>query len=107
MSEMAEVDIKNYEESQQANEHTERLLDVDDDGTAHASMHPTMSENHVFAFENKDHLYMNKKEVLKLKDKGRMQFVTDLSKRSQTFNVSAKDAFPHLYTGKDRIAPNE
>ena len=107
VSEMAEVDIENYEESEQANDHTERSLDVDEDGTAHSSMHPTMSENHVFAFESKDHLYMNKKEVLKLKDKGLMQFVTDSSKRSQSFNVSAKDAFPHLYTGKNRIAPNE
>ena len=107
VSEMAEIDNENYEESEQASEYTEQLLDVDEDGTAHASMHPTMSENHVFAFENKDRLYMNKKEVLKLKDKGHMQFVTDSSKRSQSFNVSAKDAFPHLYTGKDRIAPNE
>ena len=70
-------------------------------------MHPTMLENHVFAFENKDCLYMNKKEALKLKDKGLMQFVTDSSKRSQSFNVSAKNAFPHLYTGKYRMAPNE
>ena len=51
--EMAEIEIENYEESQQASEHTERLLDVDEDGTAHASMHPTMSENHVFAFKTK------------------------------------------------------
>ena len=107
VSEMAEIDNEIYEESEQASDHTERLLDVGEDGTAHASMHPTMSENHVFAFESKDRLYMNKKEVLKLKDKGLMQFVTDSSKRSQSFNVSAKDAFPHLYTGKDRIAPNE
>ena len=107
VSEMAEIDDENYVESEQASAYTERLLDVDEDGTAHASMHPTMSENHVFAFENKDHLYVNKKELLKLKDKGLMQFVTDSSKRSQSFNVSAKDAFPHLYTGKDRMAPNE
>ena len=107
VSEMAEIDIDNYEEYEQASDHTEQLLDIDEDGTAHASMHPTMLENHVFAFENKDHLYMNKKEALKLKDKGLMQFVTDSSKRSQSFNVSAKDAFPHLYTGKDRMAPNE
>ena len=68
VSEMTEIDIENYEEFQQAIEHTERLFDVDEDGTAHASMHPTMSENHMFAIENKDRLYMNKIEELKLKD---------------------------------------
>ena len=36
-----------------------------------------------------------------------MQFVNNSSKRSQSFNVSTKDAFLHLYTGKDCIAPNE
>ena len=107
VTEMAEVDDENYEESEQANNYTERQIDVDEDGSAHASMHPIMSENHVFAFEQKDRLYMNKKEVLKIKDKGIMQFVTDSSRRSQLFNASAKDAFPHLYTGKNRLAPNE
>ena len=107
VTEMAEVDDENFEESEQANSYTERQIDVDEEGSAHASMHPIMSENHVFAFEQKDRLYMNKKEVLKIKDKGIMQFVTDSSRRSQLFNASAKDAFPHLYTGKNRLAPNE
>ena len=56
VTEMAEVDEENFEESEQANKHTERHLDVDEDGSAHASMHPIMSENHVFAFEQKDRL---------------------------------------------------
>jgi hypothetical protein len=114
VSELAEVDAEDDEggEENTNNSNTESQLDVDEDGLAHASMHPILSENHVFAFEQKDRLYMNRKEALKIKDKGVLQFVTDSSKRSLSYNVSAKDAFPHLYHGKtekgdDRMAPSE
>ena len=50
---------------------------------------------------------MNKNEVLKIKDKGIMLFVKDSIRRSQLFNASAKDAFPYLYTDKNRLALNE
>ena len=37
-----------------SNRLTVTLKDVDKEGSAHVSMHPIMSENHVFAFEQKD-----------------------------------------------------
>jgi hypothetical protein len=112
ITEMAEVDVEDYEETEQVSRHTQRQVDIDENGINHASMNPILSENHVFAFEQKDRLYMNRKDVIKLKDKGMMQFVTDSSKRSLSYNVSAAHAFPHLYVGRtergdNRIAPNE
>jgi len=71
--------------------------------TQHA-MNSGLTEHHVFC-HNKQQLYTKEKDILKLKEAGKIEIVTeDTSRRRPAYDTSATIAFPHLYN-EDRKAP--
>ena len=82
-----------------------RESDANRDGTATSSMQPIFSENHTFALEKFNHLYMKHRDVLKLQQGGKIAVVQDNTARTQQYHLSATMAFPYLYPGETDTSP--
>jgi len=95
--ELAEVDASLAEPATATNQHTERELEVEDDGLTEATLTSGFSETHVFSFDKYPELYLKTKDVLRLRKEGKMELVTDDTVRKPTYCTSANLAFPYLY----------
>jgi len=74
------------------------LLNLDEeDGTFQAALESGLSKTDIFTFDKYPNLYLNKQQMVKIKQKGLIEIIEDDSQRRPTYNASANVCFPHLY----------
>jgi len=70
---------------------------TEEDGIVQAAMESGLSKNEVYTFDKYPNLYLNSRQVIKIKQKGLIEVVEDDSNRRPTYTASANVCFPHLY----------
>ena len=65
-----------------------------------------LSKTEVYTFDKYPNLYLNDKQVLKIKQKGLIEVIEDTSVRRPCYNAPASMCFPHLYSGGE-MSPTE
>ena len=104
-SELAEVDSapESHQEIFAQIERKKRLIGNVDNGLEIANQRTSLSENHVFAMNK---LYLNDKEMMRLRKEGKIEILDDNQLRKPVYNVSSTIAFPHLYANGE-AAPSD
>ena len=95
--ELAEVDSSLAVHTASEADQVEQRYRCEDDGLTDATAESGFSENHVFSFDRYDALYLQSKDVLRIRKEGKMEIVEDHTVRKPTYCTSANLAFPHLY----------
>ena len=93
------------EELRSQNELAEVLYDNDDPSeleaadfaVVQAEMESGFSKTEVYTFDKYPNLYLNDKQVLRIRQKGLIEIIEDTSVRRPCYNASANLCFPHLY----------
>jgi len=68
-----------------------------DDGLIDATGTSGFSEDHIFSFDRYEPLYLQTKDVSRIRKEGKLEIVKDDAIRKPTYCTSANIAFPHLY----------
>ena len=72
--------------------------DLDEEnGTFQAAMESGLSKTDIYTFDKYPNLYLNKQQMVKIKQKGLIEIIEDDSQRRPTYNASANVCFPYLY----------
>jgi hypothetical protein len=95
-SELAEVDFDPECEVNDM-EDIESQSNELDHGIGQASLHAPFSENHTFTFDKYNRLYINNKEMIKIRKAGKMEIIEDQTLRKPIYCASATLSFPYLY----------
>ena len=68
-----------------------------EDGITQAALESGLTKAEIFTFDRFPALYLNARQILKIKQKGKLQIIEDSSERRPTYSASANLCLPHLY----------
>ena len=72
-----------------------------EDGTFQAALESGLSKTDIFTFDKYPNLYLNKQQMVKIKQKGLIKIIEDDSQRRPTYNASVNVCSPHLYPNEE------
>ena len=89
-SELASVDTADGEDDMSADAATEY-------GMIQPALESGFVDHHILAFDKFPNLYLKRQDILKIRQAGKIEIITDDCKRRQIYNASANLSFPHLF----------